>query len=89
MTNYLLALLRCSSLSENMQIVQVSGLQERQLDRSPRLAEVTARASLCTQTLDNPLLDDRVSSLSLLMKQMLHPRCERVARRATTQGPIR
>ena len=46
------------------------------------------RASLCTQTLDNPLLDVRVSLLSLLTKQMLHPRCERVTRRATTQRPI-
>ena len=45
-------------------------------------------ASLCTQTLDNLLLDVRVSSLSLLMKQMLHPCCERVTRRATTQRPI-
>ena len=46
------------------------------------------RASLCTQTRDNPLLDVRVSSLSLLMKQKLHPRCERVTRRATTQRPF-
>ena len=46
------------------------------------------RASLCTQTLDNPLLDVRVGSLSLLTKQMLHPRCKRLTRRATTQRPI-
>ena len=45
-------------------------------------------ASLFIQALDNPLLDVRVSSLSLLTKQMLHPRCERVTKRATTQGPF-
>ena len=35
------------------------------------------------------VLDDRISSRSLLMKQLLRPPCERVTRRATTQGPIR
>ena len=52
------------------------------------LALRASRASLFIQVLHNLLLDDRVSSLSLLMKQMLHPRCERVTRRATTQKPI-
>ena len=51
------------------------------------LALRVSRASLFIQALDNPLLDDRVSSLSLLMKLMLHPRCERVTRRAATPEP--
>ena len=75
----------------NQQIIQVSRFEAflhsvRCSPSLPRFRNDWKQQALLTTI---TLLDDRFSSLSLLMKQMLHPRCERVTRRATTQGPIR